>query len=102
MSQRECQAKEVTIKVGPVFDPARCRELREELRQLIAAGETDLVFDLAETSVLSPSAIYLLLATRHTLEGVGSGRLALVNLNDDLRQLLVDLHLEARLGFSLS
>lgn len=92
------QPSERTIKPGPVFDTTRCRELRAELQQRLAAGESELLFDLADTTELSPSAIYLLLATRHTLEAAGSGRLALVNPNDDIRQLLRDLHLDGQLG----
>lgn len=94
------QAHQVTITAGPIFDRARCQEIREELRQLIVVGETDLLFDLAETTLLSPTAIYLLLATRHALERAGAGRLVLLNLNDDLRQLLVDLRLDDRLGLN--
>lgn len=100
MSKAEGQSDAVTITPGPSLSGERCREIREELRQLVSAGQTNLILDLRETTELSPSGIYLLLATRHSLRKNTAGRLALANLADELRQLLADLHLDEELGLN--
>ena len=99
MMQPAGQTEAITITPGPTLAGSRCQEIREELRQHLAAGHTNLIVDLAGTAEISPSGIYLLLAAHHSLLAKAGG-LELVNLTDDLRQLLIGLHLEEELGLN--
>ncbi len=96
MSQRAGPTEAITVPFGPDLE-----KTREELRQLVAAGHAELRVDLADTTEITPSGIYLLLAARHSLQAKTGGRLLLVNLADGPRELLAGLHLEEELGLSV-
>ena len=101
MSQLEGQNNAITVTPGPSLAGERCRELREEFKQLVSAGQTNLIVDLRDTAEISPSGIYLLLAACHSLRAKAGGHLVLANLADGPRQLLVDLHLDGILDLSV-
>jgi len=86
-----------TIACGPLDSGEQCEEIRETLRQTIAAGSTSLVLDLQNANEIVPSGIYLLLAARHSLEKKG-GLLTFANAGEKIRQLCIMLRLDAILG----
>jgi anti-anti-sigma factor len=96
MKRTKSQHNSTTITCAPLSSGERCQEIREGLRQAIAAGSTDLVLDLQGANEISPSGIYLLLAARHSLQGKGGG-ITLVNPGEEIRRHCALLRLDAML-----
>lgn len=74
--------------------------LQGALKQELASGAKDVVFDMANTDVMDSSGIGLLIATVNSLTKVG-GSIQIVNLSASLLQLLQSMRLVTRLNASI-
>ncbi len=74
-------------------------DLQVELKALIDEGTDEFIFDLGCTAMLDSSGIGLLIATSNSLARK-NGKIGVINVSDDIRQLLQSMRLTGRLNVS--
>ncbi len=72
---------------------ASAAEIRVELKNLIAEGVRDLVIDMTNTRMIDSTGIGLLVATHNSLLRL-NGKLAIINVSQDLMDLLKTFRLD--------
>lgn len=74
-------------------------EVQAALKQELAQGVREVIFDLAETSMLDSSGIGLLIAARNSMANK-QGLMSVVNVSPDILQLFQGMRLVSRLNAS--
>ncbi|MEI8094820.1 MAG: STAS domain-containing protein [Spirochaetales bacterium] len=99
MNACEVQRKDnlVTVTLGPRLTAMEVPEVQQALREQLAAGAAQVVFDLSATTSLDSNGIGLLVATSNSVRMV-AGTLRVVEVNDSLRRLLEAMRLAERLN----
>jgi anti-anti-sigma factor len=87
------------VTPGHTLTAAMVPELQTALREVLADGVEELVFDLAETAMLDSSGMGLLIAAANSLARK-HGRIRVINASPDILQLLRSMRLADRLGVS--
>ena len=87
------------VTPGHSLTAAMVPELQTALRDVLADGVDDLVFDLADTAMLDSSGMGLLIAAANSLARK-RGRIRVINASPDIVQLLRSMRLADRLGVS--
>jgi len=95
----ERQDKRTVVSLTANLTASLVPGLQAALRDALAAGETEVVFDLGNTIMLDSSGIGLLIATSNTLARQ-KGRIRVVNVSPDILQLLQSMRLTNRLNAS--
>jgi anti-sigma B factor antagonist len=74
-------------------------ELQAGLKEVLSKGARELVFDLADTSMLDSSGMGLLIAAANSL-GRSGGKVRVTNVSPDILRLLQSMRLVGRLNVS--
>jgi len=82
----------VTIRLEGDLVAAAVPSLRTQLRDLVAAGATELVLDLAATRMVDSTGIGLLMAAHNSLARAG-GTLTVVHASPEIRELFQSMRL---------
>lgn len=85
------------VALGEKLTAVEASELQAVLKQGIADGARELVFDFKATATLDSTGIGLLIATGNSLRAC-QGRIRLVHVSDDIMKLLQSMRLTARLN----
>jgi len=95
----EREGARLRVMPGPKLSHVEVPDLQAALKQEIAAGTREIVFDFASTMTLDFRGIGLIVAARNSLVAVQGG-IRLINANDDIYKLLHNLRLEDLLHVS--
>lgn len=87
------------VKLGMRLTAAVAPALHPALRQEIAAGVREVIFDLSDTASLDSTGIGLLIATNNSL-ALAQGTVRMVNVSPDILKLLRSMRLVERLHVS--
>jgi anti-anti-sigma factor len=95
MPHPDVQRSGLTLTVVPkgVLGADRVGELRPEVREQIAGGARDVIFDLREVHALDSTGIGFMIATHNTLQGCG-GALRVIEVRADILRLLTTMRLD--------
>jgi len=74
-------------------------ELREQIRQLLGEGTTDITLDLAHTAMIDSVGIGLIVSCHNSLSQK-QGKLSLINVSKDLKDLFHTMRLDQHFSIS--
>ncbi|MDI9569894.1 MAG: STAS domain-containing protein [Pseudomonadota bacterium] len=93
------EKQKLQVTVGARLTAVEAHNLQETLRQEIADGIRELVFDMKETIALDSTGIGLLVAANNSMRNT-QGNMRLTNVRDDIYKLLRNMRLVERLSAS--
>lgn len=93
------EASRVTVQLQGDLVALTVPALREQLRQHVQEGVTELVLDLKDTRMVDSSGIGLLMAAYNSIRRAG-GSLTVIHAVDEIRELFVSMRLNQHLTIS--
>lgn len=85
------------IETGQQLTAATASDMQAALKNEIADGAREMVFDFKATTTLDSTGIGLLIATGNSLRTC-QGKISLINVSDDIMKLLQSMRLAERLN----
>ncbi len=93
MSEITKEGKKVVVKPGTDIVASKVDQLKQELKQALDDGATEMAIDLCDVKMMDSMGIGLLIAAHNSLEKNG-GKLELLNVSADILQLLKNMRLD--------
>jgi serine/threonine-protein kinase RsbW len=99
MTHIEKQGKTAVLQATGDIIATGVPELREQMKQLVHEGITELTIDLASTAMIDSVGIGLIVSIHNSLSPKG-GKLALINVSKDLQDLFHTMRLDQHFNIS--